>query len=233
MKTYSQRTNLWVAAVLFAFFLMAFMPDLTGTSLHQWLGAALGMIAGLHLLSHWTWVRAVSQRFMGRTSNQALLYYVVDAGVLQGFAGISIIGLVISPWGITLTRTDYPSPSRWDARLLATSYKFRTINSESILTAKKRRTPRISYIIPSHSSLLRGNHLSVNRKQPANQYNKCGACVAEPSQTPHQYTLMTGYSSTTSACTTGVKVNPSGPRSTRIRSPSRNSPESSCSASGS
>jgi hypothetical protein len=111
MKTYSQRTNLWVVAVLFAFFLMAFMPDLTGTSLHQWLGVALGVIAGLHLLSHWTWVRAVSQRFMGRTSNQALLYYVVDAGVLLGFAGISIIGMVISTW-LDLPLGNYPYTHR-------------------------------------------------------------------------------------------------------------------------
>jgi len=34
--------------------------------LHQWLGLALGLLAGYHFVSHWDWVKSVARRFWDR-----------------------------------------------------------------------------------------------------------------------------------------------------------------------
>jgi hypothetical protein len=90
------------AGLLLAF-LLSFWLDLTGLSIHQWLGMALAVAVGVHLLVHWSWVKSVTQRFFGRTSAQARGYYLVDASLLLGFSSILLTGLVISTWlGLSL-----------------------------------------------------------------------------------------------------------------------------------
>ncbi len=89
----------WVVDVaLFVAFLGCFFLDLTGTVLHQILGLIGAGIVLYHLLSHWKWVRAVTERFFSSTSHQPRLYYVLDALLLLGFAAILATGLVISTW---------------------------------------------------------------------------------------------------------------------------------------
>jgi len=46
MKRPSPKTNWWIDAVLLGSFLVAFFMALTGLSLHQWLGLAVGVLAG-------------------------------------------------------------------------------------------------------------------------------------------------------------------------------------------
>jgi len=106
MKTDKQKKNWLVDATLFAGFLLAMFLDLTGVSVHQWLGVAVATLAGYHLLAHGQWVASVTQRFFGRTSNQARRFYLVDAGLLIGFAAIGVTGLAISAW-LNLALTDY------------------------------------------------------------------------------------------------------------------------------
>ena len=96
-NTNNHKTRWWIDAVLLAVFFVSFILDLTGVGLHQWLGIAVGLLAGYHLLAHWTWVKSVSQR-LARTSGQAQAYYLVDASLLLGFTGILVSGLVISTW---------------------------------------------------------------------------------------------------------------------------------------
>ena len=98
MKTNKQKHHWLIDAALFSGFLLSFWLELTGVELHQWLGAAIGVVAGYHLFTHWSWVKAVTDRFFKQTSMQARLYYVVDAAVLIGLATISLTGLVISTW---------------------------------------------------------------------------------------------------------------------------------------
>ena len=98
MKNRDQNTNWIVDAVLFTGLCIVSIMDLTGLTLHQWMGLAVGVLAGYHLLSHWTWVKSVTLRFKGRTSAQARRYYFIDASLLIGFSLILISGLVISTW---------------------------------------------------------------------------------------------------------------------------------------
>jgi hypothetical protein len=89
----------WIIdAILLANFLVAFMLDLTGVALHQWLGVSAAALIGYHLLIHWDWVKAVSQRFLGQTSDRSRLYYLLDVSLLAGFGAISLSGLFISTW---------------------------------------------------------------------------------------------------------------------------------------
>jgi hypothetical protein len=93
-----QKQNWIVGAMLFGGFFLTLWLDLTGVRVHQWLGVALAALAVVHLTVHWRWVVAVTGRFFGRTSRQARVYYVVDAGLALGFVAILASGLVISTW---------------------------------------------------------------------------------------------------------------------------------------
>lgn len=101
--------TLWITdAILFVGFLISFLLDLTGLPLHQWLGIAVGALAMYHLLLHWAWVKSVALRFFTRTSGQAKVYLLVDAGVMLGFLLILVTGLVISTW-LELPLDNYPA----------------------------------------------------------------------------------------------------------------------------
>ena len=98
MKQDKQKRNWIIDAVLFDGFLVALWLDLTGLAVHQWLGIAVGALAGYHLVAHWTWVEAVTSRLFGRANRQSRQFYAVDAGLAGGFAIIAVTGLVISTW---------------------------------------------------------------------------------------------------------------------------------------
>jgi hypothetical protein len=106
MKQDKQKRNWIIAAVLFGGFLVALWLDLTGLAVHQWLGIAVGALAGYHLVAHWSWVRAVTGRLFGRTNKQSRQFYAVDAGLAVGFVTIAATGLVISTW-LDLSLTSY------------------------------------------------------------------------------------------------------------------------------
>jgi hypothetical protein len=98
METNKIRNKWLIDAGLFAGFLILFWLDLTGVALHQWLGVAIGALVVYHLVTHWKWVTIITERFFKRTSQQARLFYLVDAGLGAGFMMILFTGLVISTW---------------------------------------------------------------------------------------------------------------------------------------
>jgi hypothetical protein len=99
------KANWYLDALLFGGLLLVLSLDLTGRTVHQWLGLAVGTLALYHLAVHGSWVAAVTRRFFRRVSRQARLYYAVDAGLAAGFATILATGLVISSWlDLTLDR---------------------------------------------------------------------------------------------------------------------------------
>jgi hypothetical protein len=106
MKSTRSTTKWFVAFVLFSGFIVLFFLDLTGVDLHQWLGTAGCALIFYHLVTHWGWIMAVSERFFGRTSHQARLYFLLDYALLLGFASIILSGLLISTW-LNLTLINY------------------------------------------------------------------------------------------------------------------------------
>jgi len=108
LKTNRQKTNWIVDLALFAGFLVSFFLDITGLSLHQWLGVGVGVIAAYHLLAHWSWVKSVTLRFLKRTSGQVRAFYLLDAALMLGFFLTIMSGLVISTW-LDLPLGNYPA----------------------------------------------------------------------------------------------------------------------------
>lgn len=74
------------------------MLDLTGLPIHQWLGLGVGLLAGYHLMAHWSWVKSVSSRLVSTASGQARRYYLVDAGLFAGLSLILVTALAMSTW---------------------------------------------------------------------------------------------------------------------------------------
>jgi hypothetical protein len=99
VKSNQRQSWLWlIDVVLLAGFLAAFFLDLTGLSLHQWLGVALTVLAGYHLVLHWSWVKSVAARLFHQLTRQPRYRFAVDASLLLSFATIMVTGVVISTW---------------------------------------------------------------------------------------------------------------------------------------
>jgi hypothetical protein len=79
-------------------FLLTYFLDLTGLELHQYLGIAAALIAVIHLVTHWDWVRSSTIRFFGKLSAKPRLYYAMDFSLFLSIAGITVTGVLISTW---------------------------------------------------------------------------------------------------------------------------------------
>lgn len=98
MKTCSAK-HLWIVdAVLFTGFLLAFWMDLTGLSLHQWLGVLVGVLVAYHLLVHWSWVKRTVTTLFKRWVSQPFAYLLLDSVLGLSFAVMMVTGLVLSTW---------------------------------------------------------------------------------------------------------------------------------------
>ena len=90
------RTNLFIDIGIFAVFLVAANPDLTGLALHEWLGVALAGTMIVHLLLHWRWIVTVSLHFSRPLLHDSRLQYTADALLFISFTTVVMSGLMIS-----------------------------------------------------------------------------------------------------------------------------------------
>lgn len=98
MKINKQFKNWWIDALLMVGYLFCFYLDLTGVGGHQWLGAALTLLAVVHLWLHFDWVKAVTKRLFGKGGARNRWYYLLDVLIVVGFIVILETGLIISTW---------------------------------------------------------------------------------------------------------------------------------------
>jgi len=106
MKKISSKTHWIIDLGLMVGFLAAFYLDLTGISLHQWLGLSVTILALVHLILHWDWVTAVFSRFFMKSSGRSRVYLLLDFLIMLGAVVIFETGLVISTW-FALDLTNY------------------------------------------------------------------------------------------------------------------------------
>lgn len=83
--------------ILYGGFLVAFYLDLTGLSLHQWLGIAVGILCLVHLLQHAPWVKTTLGKFTAMPA-RTQINFMVDVAISLGMSAIIVSGLVISTW---------------------------------------------------------------------------------------------------------------------------------------
>jgi hypothetical protein len=90
------RTNLLIDLGIFAAFLVAMEPGLTGIPIHEWFSLALAGATIVHLLLHWRWIVSVTRKFFHNLFHNSRLQYVVDALLFVAFTVVMMTGLMIS-----------------------------------------------------------------------------------------------------------------------------------------
>jgi hypothetical protein len=90
------RTNLLIDLAIFAAFLVAMEPGLTGVPIHEWFALALAGATIVHLLLHWRWMVSVTRKFFHILFHNSRLQYVVDALLFVAFTVVMMTGLMIS-----------------------------------------------------------------------------------------------------------------------------------------
>jgi len=92
----SAKKNLLVDASIFAAFLVAFEPRLTGNVIHEWLSLALAATIIVHLVLHWEWVITVGGQFLRKLFHASRLNFILDAVLFVAFIMLMLSGILIS-----------------------------------------------------------------------------------------------------------------------------------------
>lgn len=93
-----QKYNWLIDMAIITGFLLSFFLNVTGLSLHQWLGVGVTVLVLVHLYLHWDWVTAVVKRIFSKKCRRARLYLLLDAVIMLGAVVILETGLAISTW---------------------------------------------------------------------------------------------------------------------------------------
>jgi hypothetical protein len=90
------KTNLLLDAGIFAAFLIAMEPHLSGVAIHEWLSLALAATIVVHLLLHWKWIVGVGAKFFKKLWNTSRLKFGIDTLLFVDFVAIMLSGIMIS-----------------------------------------------------------------------------------------------------------------------------------------
>lgn len=107
------KTNFLVDALIFAAFLVAMDPRLTGIAIHEWLSFAFAGTIIVHLLLHWQWLVATTRRFFGKLVGQARLNYALNALLFIDFTLIIFTGVMISESALPALGINLSGGSAW------------------------------------------------------------------------------------------------------------------------
>jgi hypothetical protein len=101
-KLSKTKTDLLVDVAIFAAFLAALDPRLTGIAVHEWLSIAATAAVVVHLLLHWKWIVQVTGRLLSRLPGASRLNYVVNALFFVVLVVVVMSGLIISESALPL-----------------------------------------------------------------------------------------------------------------------------------
>ncbi len=107
-------TNLWVDVLVFAGMLAVFAPGLTGLLIHEWLGLAFGVTAGVHVLLHWQWIAGITRKFFTRASWGARFNYLLNAAIFIGFTVVIFSGVMESRFVLQTFGLNPPDERTWE-----------------------------------------------------------------------------------------------------------------------
>lgn len=159
----SAKTNLWVDAAIFAGFLVAFEPHLTGVVIHEWLSLALAATLIVHLALHWEWVFKVAAQFFRKLFHSSRLNFLVDALLFLAMTLLMLSGILISKSVLPALGIEWDVSRAWrmlhsqsaDAALILTGLHF-ALHWKWIANTVKR------YVLAPL-----GRVFSIRRLQPA------------------------------------------------------------------
>lgn len=90
------KKNLVIDSLIFVAFLTMESPNLSGNTIHEWLGIALLGTIVVHLLMHWSWITSVGKTFFKKLWHSSRLKFVLDILVFFSFITVSLSGIMIS-----------------------------------------------------------------------------------------------------------------------------------------
>ena len=91
------RRNLYWDIGLAVGFLAVFSQEITGETLHEWLGLALFVGLFAHVAFHWQWIMTITKRFFSKKiPTKTRVNYLVNAGLAVAFVLMGLSGLMIS-----------------------------------------------------------------------------------------------------------------------------------------
>jgi hypothetical protein len=90
------KTNFFIDMGIFAAFLIADQPRLTGVALHEWISVAFAATIMIHLLLHWKWIMTVGLHFFQKLFHTSRMKFVVDSLLFVAFIVLMMTGLMIS-----------------------------------------------------------------------------------------------------------------------------------------
>jgi hypothetical protein len=109
----SIKTNLALDISIFAAFLVANNPSLTGTTIHEWFNLAFAAAIVTHLLFHWDWIAAITKKFIQNLFHASRLNYVVDALFFAAMTATMFSGLLISRSVLQAFGLSLPAGPAW------------------------------------------------------------------------------------------------------------------------
>jgi cytochrome b len=92
----SVKTNFWIDLTVFAGFLIALEPNMTGGLIHEWFALSLAGMLIVHFLLHWDWFIKLTIRFFENLYHSSRLNYLLAILIFVGFITIITSGLMIS-----------------------------------------------------------------------------------------------------------------------------------------
>jgi hypothetical protein len=109
----SARSNLAIDLVIAAAFVVADNPPLSGATLHEWLGIALGAALVFHTATHWDWIARVTVGLLGRPGRGVRLTYAVDVLLFTALTVTVFSGLMMSRHLMPALGLSMPGAGGW------------------------------------------------------------------------------------------------------------------------
>ncbi|GAB4580720.1 MAG: DUF4405 domain-containing protein [Anaerolineales bacterium] len=120
-----QNYALWkkfaIDSLLFVAFLLVFNTHLTGKTIHEWLGMAMGAVIIVHLLLSWNWIVGITKKFFSKLKAATRINYLLNLLLFVDFTLVIMTGILISESAMKTLGIELPHDEGWKQVHLLTS----------------------------------------------------------------------------------------------------------------
>lgn len=92
----STKRRLLLNLTIFAGFMAAYNPEVTGLAIHEWASIALVGLVGVHLVTNWDWTVRMAGRVFERLKAAPRVNFVVDVALFVSAVAATLSGVMVS-----------------------------------------------------------------------------------------------------------------------------------------